>query len=264
MKTPESFKTNIRMKYCEIFLRELVPDLFLYFSEPRFGLLRLQFAHLGRVVRGIGVDEREREVFEIALHFPHAEAVRDWRVDLERLERDAVPLRLRHVLERLHVVVAVRELHDEHANVARGRDEQAAEALGVTLGTVVLMGAELRHAVDDEKQFLPKFFFDVLTRNAAVLDRVVEESRGDRHRVHAEFGEYLGDRCRMDEIGFARIARVLLVRLLRTLVRLLDKCDVLGAGRRHLTNDFLQGGHKDPLYTKMTNLAYFKYSDACS
>ena len=55
------------------------------------------------------------------------------------------------MLQRLHVVFPVCELHDEHADVARGRDQQATETLGVTFSTAILMRAELRHAVNDKK-----------------------------------------------------------------------------------------------------------------
>ena len=50
------------------------------------------------------------EIFELAAHFAHAEAVRDGRVNVHRLLRDASALFAGQVFERAHVVQAGRRV----------------------------------------------------------------------------------------------------------------------------------------------------------
>ena len=71
---------------------------------------------------GIRVYVGECKVLEFAFHLPHAEAVGDRSVNLQRFKRDALAFMFGYMLQRLHVVFSVCELHDEHADVARGRD----------------------------------------------------------------------------------------------------------------------------------------------
>src|SRR3989344_3228481 len=118
------------MKSREPFLRELTLNLFLYFCKPHLGLSGLQLTYLGCVLRSIGVHIREGEILEVALHSSHTETVGNRRVNLQSLKRNALPLWFRDIFECLHIMFAVRELHDEHANVARGGDQEATQTLG--------------------------------------------------------------------------------------------------------------------------------------
>mmetsp|Transcript_22065 Transcript_22065/g.56341 ORF Transcript_22065/g.56341 Transcript_22065/m.56341 type:complete len:553 (-) Transcript_22065:541-2199(-) len=94
----------------------------LVFDETRGDLLRQPVVFLGKEVL-------EREIGQLRLILPHAEAVGEWREDLESLARDRRPLLHRHVLQRAHVVHAVGELHDDDAPVVRHRDEHGAHIL---------------------------------------------------------------------------------------------------------------------------------------
>ena len=96
------------------------------------------------------VQHREREVFELPLHVLDAEAVRERRVDVERLLRDALLLRLRQRRDRAHVVQPVGELDQQDADVLRHRDEHLAHRRGLLLlPRVELEPVELGDAVDD-------------------------------------------------------------------------------------------------------------------
>ncbi len=115
-------------------------------------------AHLARQLRvGVGVQVLEAQVLQLGLEPVDAEAAGERRVDLEGLARDAL-LRLElHVLEGAHVVEAVGELDEEHADVARHGHEHLAEALGLL---VLLAGevdaAELGDPVDQERDLGPE------------------------------------------------------------------------------------------------------------
>jgi hypothetical protein len=64
-----------------------------------------------------GVQRREREVLELPLDRVDTEAVGDRRVDVERLARLLDLLLLGHGPERAHVVQAIGELDEDHADV---------------------------------------------------------------------------------------------------------------------------------------------------
>ena len=82
----------------------------------------------------LGLEKLEREVLQLGLHAGHAEPVRQRRVDLARLERDAAPPLGRQVLERAHVVQPVAQLDDDDARVLRDRQQQLPVVLDLLLG----------------------------------------------------------------------------------------------------------------------------------
>src|SRR3989344_2835981 len=110
------------------------------------------------------------------------------------------------------------------------------------------MRTKLRYAVNDEEQFLAEFFFNVRARDARVLDRIVEESGGDRRCVHAILCERLSRRRWVDEVRLARVALLTLMRFFREFVRLLYDGDILCRRSPHLANNLLDGGHRWILY----------------
>src|SRR3989344_2957327 len=107
VETPKSLDTDFSAEILEALLGKLPTKLLLNLYKPRLRLFGLQFAYLERVRVGVRVDEGEGEVLELALHPAHAEPVGYRRVYLDSLKRDAPALCLRHVRERLHIVVAV-------------------------------------------------------------------------------------------------------------------------------------------------------------
>ena len=134
----------------------------------------------------------EGEVLELPLERVDAEAVRDRRVHLERLARLAHLRLLAHVLDRPHVVKAVGKLDQDHPDVPRHRDHELAIVLGLRLFTArELHARQLRHALDEHGDLVSELGLDVLDGDAGVLDRVVEQRRGDRRLVHPEPGEDL-------------------------------------------------------------------------
>ena len=96
------------------------------------------------------MQHREREVLELPLHVLDAEPVRERRVDVERLLRDALLLRLGQRRDRAHVVQPVGELDEQDAHVLRHRHEHLAHRGGLLrLLGVELQPVELGDAVDD-------------------------------------------------------------------------------------------------------------------
>ena len=96
------------------------------------------------------VQRLEREVLELPLERVDAEAVRERRVDLERLLRLLDLLLLAEVLDRAHVVQPVRELDQDHADVLGHRDDHLAVVLGLRLlAALELDPRQLRDAFDE-------------------------------------------------------------------------------------------------------------------
>ena len=178
---------------------------------------------------GIGLEVLEREILELALEALHPEPIRQRRVDLQRLAGDPLLGLFAHELERPHIVDAIAELHEEHADVAGHRDDHFAEVLRLA----VLFGGEvdlrqLGDAIDERGDLSTELLLDVVERDERVLDDVVEEPRADAGRVEAEIGDDARDVRRVDEIGVSRFARLAGVHPVAEIVRALDEIDVSG------------------------------------
>ena len=123
----------------------------------------------------------ERQVFELELDRLDAEAVRERRVDLERLLRLSVADASSHEAPRAGVVQAVGELDDEHADVFGHRDDHLADGLGLR-AVAVLDLVELRDAVDEHRDLVAEVRAQRVEVVVGVFDRVVQQCCGDRLR----------------------------------------------------------------------------------
>ena len=97
-----------------------------------------------------GMQRLEREVLELPLERVDAEAVRERRVDLERLARLLELLLLAEVLDRAQVVQAVGELDQDDPQVLGHRDDQLPVVLGLrVLAALELDAGQLGDALDE-------------------------------------------------------------------------------------------------------------------
>ena len=147
-----------------------------------------------RIAR-VRVDLGEGEALELVLHPLHADALGERREDFHGLARDALAfLGVVDELQRAHVVQAIGELDEEHANVLGHRQQQLAEVLGL-LGPVrlELEAGQFGDAVDELRDLAPEQIADLIERDAGVLDRVVQQRGDDRRAVEADAGEYARD-----------------------------------------------------------------------
>src|SRR3954454_767050 len=183
-----------------------------------------------------GMQRLEREVLELPLHLLDTETIRERRVDLEGLRRDATLLGGRERGERAHVVQPVGELDQQDADVAGHRDDHLADVL--RLGEFARLErqlVELREAVDDLRHVVAELVADRVERHRRVFDRVVEQSRLERRRVEPKIGEDLSHRERVFDERLARKAALSGVGLLGGVVRRLEAPQVtLGVVRTDL------------------------------
>ena len=197
-------------------------------SMPAFSSSRVQVARgLVHVVLAVGaalrdplldllvlarVQRREREVLELPLEVVDTEAMRQRRVDVERLLGLLDLLLLAEVAERVHVVQAVAELDQDDPDVGGHRDDH----LAVVLGLLLLLGGEvhlgqLGDAVDQHGDLVAELLLDPAERCAGVLDHVVEERGGDGDRVELELGGVERRAHRVMDVGLAALAALLAV-----------------------------------------------------
>ena len=154
---------------------------------------------------GIGVQLGKSQIFELILHPLHAEPLGQRRIDVHRLAGD--PPALFIALDKpqgLHVVQAVRQLDQQHADVLGHRQHELAEILGL-LGLIRLQldPRQLGHTVDQPGDLGPKHAVNVVEGRDRILDRVVQEPGHDRGGVELHLGQNAGHLDRMGEVWVA-------------------------------------------------------------
>ena len=195
------------------------PHVFEHLREIQLALRRAVRHHVVDLGVALRMQRGEREVLELLLHVLHAEAVRQRRVDVDRLASDALLLARGQRGERRHVVEPVGQLDDEDAHVLRHRHEHLAHRGGLLrLLRVELDALELRDTVDDAGDVGAELRGDVLERDVRVFDRVVQEGGGDGDVVETEVGDDRGDRQRVMDVRLPRLAHLLAVSVSRQLV----------------------------------------------
>ena len=197
-----------------------------------------------------GVQRREREVLELPLDRVDPQAVRDRRVDLQRLPRLVDLLLLGHRLDRAHVVQPVGELDQDDPHVGGHRDHHLAVVLRLRLVARVEGDArQLRDAVHHVGDLLAEALAHLLDRGRGVLHRVVQQRRAQRLGVEAHPRADSRHPHRVHDELLARLAPLRGVVLAGEHERLLHPraVDVDGGVRRVLGDDREQVAEQPPL-----------------
>jgi hypothetical protein len=161
----------------------------------------------------------EPELLELDLERIDTEPIRDRRVDVERLARDSPLFVNRERADGAHVVRTVGELHENHPQILRHREQHFAEALGLRLGRAVeSQVVDLADAVDEQRDVVAETALDVRERARRIFEHVVQQCRLDRAGVEVQAREDLRDRDRMGDVGLAAAAQLAFVRLRAVLV----------------------------------------------
>ena len=173
------------------------------------------------------MERLEGEILELPLDRVDTEAMRERRVDLERLTRLLVLLLLAEVLDRPHVVQAVGELDEDDPRVVRHRDDHLAVVLGLSLlAALEVDPRQLRDAFDEPRDLVAELRAHLLDRRVGVLDDVVQERRGQGRVVSVQAGEDAGDAERVGDEVFSASAVLALVRAAGERVGALDQVSV--------------------------------------
>ena len=119
---------------------------------------------------------------------------------------------------------AVGDLDDDDAHVFGHRDEHLAQCLGVgggSRGNVDVL--DLRRALDETRNVRVEALAQLVERDAAVLDDIVEERGDDRVRVHVEARDERGDGYGMRDVWLTGAAQLASMACIGKLVRALDR-----------------------------------------
>ena len=132
--------------------------------------------------------------------------------EVERLGGDLDLLGRRERAERAHVVEAVGELDEDHAEVARHREHELADVLGPAELAALEDVVDLGDAVGDGGDLGAELGLDELEREVGVLHGVVEEGRHHARVVEADLlGRDEGDLEGVRDVELARGAAVVAV-----------------------------------------------------
>src|SRR4029079_2048869 len=182
---------------------------------------RLDLRELARMQRGEG------EVLELPLDGVDAEAMRERRIDLERLARLLHLLLLPEVLDRPHVVKAIRELDEDDVGVLRHRHDHLAVVLRLGLLTALKLDSrQLRDALDERRDVVAELGADFLDRRRSVLDDIVHEPGGEGGLVAPELRQDLRHSDRVEDEIRAAPALLAFVRLAGESVRALEQVPI--------------------------------------
>ena len=173
---------------------------------------RVEPLHHHRI--GFRIERMERQILELLAHLLHTHAAGERRIDIERLLGDAAARGVRHEFQRAHVVQAVGELDQQHADVVGDRQQQLAQVLGLLgLARNQLQPLQLGQSLDQRADLVAEHLVDLGAGRLGVLDGVVQQRGDDGGVVELEAGEDRRDLERMREIGIAGGARLGAVRL---------------------------------------------------
>ncbi len=155
----------------------------------------------------LGVQDRERQVFQLPLDAGHAQPMRKGRNDFQRLARLAGLLLRRQEAHGAHVVQSVGHLDHQHPRIAGHRGDHFADRLALG-GAAQHHSVQLGHPVDEMADFLAEFLGQRLQRVTGVLDRVVQQRGHQSRSVHAQLGENVGHRQRMGDVGVTGVSQL--------------------------------------------------------
>ena len=120
-------------------------------------------------------------------------------------------------------MLAVGELDEHDAQVARHRHQHFAEILGLRF----LVGSELHlvelgETIDELGNFLAELIGQLALAGPGIFQHIVQQRRHHGIGVHAPFDDGAGHRQRMRNVGFAGHALLMRMRLGREGISLLD------------------------------------------
>jgi hypothetical protein len=127
-----------------------------------------------------------------------------------------------------HVVQAVGQLDQDHADVTRHGHGHLLEVLGLGLGLglEVHLG-QLADPVDQFRDGFAELRGERFLGDAGVLDHVVQHRGHQALMVHVHVGEDVGDGERVGDVGFAAAAALAVVGLLGVEVGAADQVDLI-------------------------------------
>jgi len=170
----------------------------------------------------------EAEIFKLGAQAVHAQTVGDWRVDLQGFLGDASAFFRRQCAEGAHVVQAVGQLDQNHADVAGHRQRHFLEVFGLRFG-LGLEGhlGQLADPVHQLGDGIAELLDQCVLRNAGVFNHVMQHGGHQALMVHVHVGKDVGYRKRVGNVGLAAAAGLPVMSLLGVEIGAPDQVDLL-------------------------------------
>ena len=170
----------------------------------------------------------EAEVFEFYANGVHAQPVGDGCIDFQGFLGDPPAFFARQDFQRAHVVQAVGELDQDHANVARHGHGHLLEVFGLCfgLGLEVHLG-QLADAIDQFGHGFTELRLQRFLGNTGVFDHVMQHRGHQTLMVHVHVGKNIGHGKRMRDIRLTAAAALAVVGLFGVEVRSADQVDLV-------------------------------------
>jgi hypothetical protein len=123
-------------------------------------------------------------------------------------------------------VVAIGELDQHHAQIARHGHQHLAEVLRLRFFLRLKLDlVELRQAIDEISNRFAETFGNLALANRRILHHVVQQRRDHALDIHLPFGDGAGHGQGMRDVGFSRQALLPAMRLLAEQIRLAHALD---------------------------------------
>ena len=160
----------------------------------------------GNRLIGIRFKMLEGEGLHLLHKFIHADPLGERRIDIHRLTGDAATLFLTlDEVERAHIVEPVRQLDEQHPDIAGHGEQEFPQIFGSAFGVGLRLNCrQLGNAINKPRDILAKQLLDLVLGRDGIFDRVVEDRRRDRLIIEPQIRQDTGDFDRMAEIGIAR------------------------------------------------------------
>ena len=201
------------------------------------------------LVIALGIEVFEAGILQLPFDLLHAEPVGQRRIDVHGLAGLGDLLFRALELHGAGVVQAVGDLDEDDADVLAHGHEHLAQVLHLLLlERGILHARQLCDALDERGDRRAKIAGDIIVGRVRVLDAVVQQRAEDRIRIEADLRDDLRHSQRMDDIGRAVLALLVLVLFARVVHGAVDEGHInIQLARRdgalHAEIVFLKGFH---------------------
>ena len=168
------------------------------------------------------IDVAKGKILELGFELPDTQAVGQRRINLERLQGNPLLLFGPHHIERAHVVQAVAELDEHHADVIDHRQEHLAQVLGLmrlfarSSRSVVVPGpgnaTKFRDAIDQARYARAELFFNLGELDRRVFYDVMEKGACQRLAVQLHTSQNGGNGDWVHDVRLTGLAYVITMR----------------------------------------------------
>ena len=180
----------------------LVDNLF----DQFFSLATFFLHHMRNLVEFCLIQITERQIFKLPLDARNPETVGEWCIDFHGLTRNAFLLVLAQMLESAHIMQAVSQFNQNHADILRhGHKHLAVVFRQLLFVGLVLDLPELGHPIDDHAHIMTKFTLKIIQGRVRIFHDIMQKAAGNRHSIQFQLSK---DSCHLNRVNNIRLTRL--------------------------------------------------------